>query len=378
LRSSCFIAFDLHSQLLQSFGFIDSDIESTRQMEVMTYFSYLKPLHGVQLIDKSAGSHINDAARFTLPFEQVESLPAAGNVAIWQLIDQGERYTSKINLYANLNGYQLNIDCEGCGTFVFNSQHMQVSWQPGGTSYEHYIQSTAIACWLELQGVPCIHANAMSHNNEAFLFIAPSRTGKSTLTTSLINHGFQMMTDDMAALHQVKQGCYEIYPSWPKIRLWPDSAANLIGTKLDVQLDNHNEAECNIDGRNTPHCGLHILEQKKVHANFAKQELELDGDSGKVWRETSAPLKAIYFLERSDDIAEICKIVPVSASKAIILLLQNSMLGDAYINLGLEVQRLQWFAVFLGKIKVYKIIYKNGLQYLPQVCEQIKCHSLAL
>ncbi|WP_340680277.1 hypothetical protein [Paraglaciecola sp.] len=340
----------------------------------MTHFSYLKPLHGVQLIDQSADSHKSDSVRFILPFEQVDFLPTFSNVPIWQLIDQGERYTSKIKLYTHLNGYQLNIDCEGSGTFVFNSQHMQVSWQPGGTSYEHYIQSTAIACWLELQGVPCIHANAMSHNDGAFLFIAPSRTGKSTLTTSLINQGFQMMTDDMAALHQVQHGRYDIYPSWPKIRLWPDSAANLIGTKIDIQINAGNKAE----QLNAFHTDLHVIEQKNVHAKFAKQELELDGQKGKIWRETNAPLKAIYFLERADDMQQTCEILPVSASKAMILLLQNSMLADAYINLGLEVQRLQWFAELLSTIRVYKIIYKSGLQHLPQVCEQIKCHSLAL
>ncbi|WP_131811855.1 hypothetical protein [Paraglaciecola hydrolytica] len=344
----------------------------------MTHFSYLKPLHGVQLIDKTAGSHIHDSVRFTLPFEQVDSLPVSNNAPIWQLSDQGERYTTEINLYSHLNNYSLNINCEGSGTFVFDSQHMQVSWQEGGTSYEHYIQSTAIACWLELQGVPCIHANAMCHNNDAFLFIAPSRTGKSTLTTHLLSYGFQMMTDDMAALHHIQQGRYEIYPSWPKIRLWPDSVTNLIGTKLDdansVSKDN-NTSQAN---QQSTHVGLHVIEQKNVHAKFAKQELELDVEQGKVWRESSAPLKAIYFLERSDDIEETCNIVQLSASKAMILLLQNSMLADAYINLGLEVQRLQWFAVLLGKIKMYKIIYKNGLQHLPEVSEQIKQHSSTL
>ena len=342
----------------------------------MALFSYLKPLHGVQLINKFTDIPPNDPVPFALPFEQVDALPAFTGEPIWQLHDVGERYTTEINLYNQSNRYQLNINCEGKGTFVFDSQHMQVCWQPGGTSYEHYIQSTAIACWLELQGVPCVHANAMCHNNDAFLFIAPSRTGKSTLTTSLMKCGFQMMTDDMAALHQVEYGRYAIYPSWPKIRLWPDSAANLIGTKVDnTQIDS---ANIQIQGQDNFFTDLHVVEQKSVHAKFAKQELELDGAQGKVWRQTSAPLKAIYFLERTDDTNTTCQIVPLNASKAMMLLLQNSMLTDAYVNLGLEIQRLQWFASMLSEIKVYKIVYKNGLQYLPQVCNQIKSHSTLL
>ena len=340
----------------------------------MTQFSYLKPLHGVQLVQHSTTASPNDAVRFTLPFEQVSQLSSINSAPIWQLIDEGERYTTHISRYNQANRYQLHINCEGTGTFEFTQDHMQVSWQPGGTSYEHYIQSTAIACWLELQNVPCIHANAMCHNNDAFLFIAPSRTGKSTLTTHLLQYGFQMMTDDMAALHQVQQGSYHIYPSWPKIRLWPDSAQELIGTKIDDNRNGQSHSQASTPVLNH----LNVVEQKKVHAKFAKQELELDTQQGKVWRQTSAPLKAIYILQRSDEPEHICNIEQLSASKAVILLLQNSMLADAYTNLGLELQRLQWFATLLGSIKVYKISYKSGVQYLPQVCEHIKCHSKSL
>lgn len=343
-------------------------------MEVMTQFSYLKPLHGVQLVQQPSPTSPNDAVRFTLPFEQVSQLSPITSKPIWQLIDEGERYTTQISLYQQANRYQLHINCEGTGLFDFSQEHMQVCWQPGGTGYEHYIQSTAIACWLELQSVPCIHANAMCHNNDAFLFIAPSRTGKSTLTTNLLHYGFQMMTDDMAALHQVQQGSYHIYPSWPKIRLWPDSAQNLIGTKLDAPANTLSHNQASTAALNN----VNVVAQKNVHAKFAKQELELDTQQGKVWRQNSAALKTIYILERSDNSEQICKIEQLSASKAAILLLQNSMLANAYTNLGLEVQRLQWFATLLGSINVYKISYKSGLQYLPQVCEQIKSHSHTL
>ena len=343
-------------------------------MEVMTQFSYLKPLHGVQLVEKPTPIPSNGAVRFTLPFTQVDQLTPFNSSAIWQLHDKGERYTTDISLFQQNHAYQLAINCEGTGRFAFDQQHMQVCWQPGGTGYEHYIQSTAIACWLELQGVPCIHANAMCHDNDAFLFIAPSRTGKSTLTTHLMQHGYQMMTDDMAALHQVQQGCYQIYPSWPKIRLWPDSAQSLIGTKVDVTPQQVNPDSANNSAVNK----VTVLAQKNVHAKFAKQELELDTQQGTVWRQTSAPLKAIYVLARSDNNAQQCQIEQINASKAVILLLQNSMLANAYTNLGLELQRLQWFAALLSTVNVYKISYKSGVQYLPQVCEHIKCHSKSL
>jgi hypothetical protein len=345
-------------------------------MDVMTQFSYLKPLHGVQLVAPHSAYQKIGAVRFTLPFEQIPTLPAflSNKPALWQLKDEGERYTSEITLYQHHDGYQLNVNCEGKGTFLFDSSHMQVFWQPNGTNFEHYIQSTAIACWLELQGVPCIHANAMSHNDEAFLFIAPSRTGKSTLTTHLLKHGFKMMTDDMAAIHQSQGNVYQVYPSWPKIRLWPDSANNLIGTKLDENIDASleiNDKLTTIDQSSS----LAVKEQKKVHEKFAKQELELDTLTSNVWQEDSASLKTIYFLERTSSQEYQCVITPISGAKALVLLLQNSMLADAYVKLGLETQRLQWMSTLLGHIKVFKITYSSGMQHLPKIANTIKCHT---
>jgi hypothetical protein len=348
-------------------------------MDVMTQFSYLKPLHGVQLfVPDTTPTYIGDV-RFHLPFEQIDTLPAFGDntAPIWQLKDEGERYTTDINLYQHANTYQLNVNCEGSGSFIFTTQAMQVYWQPAGTGFEHYIQSTAIACWLELKGVPCIHANAMSHNGDAFLFIAPSRTGKSTLTTQLLEHGFKMMTDDMAAIHQGQGNEYHIYPSWPKIRLWPDSASQLIGTKLDNKLSQAPKADDKTALGNSPSASmLAIKEHKKVHENFAKHELEVDTINGSVWHESPAPLKAIYYLERTQSTQYQCDITPLTGTKALFLLLQNSMLADAYVNLGLETQRLEWMSNLLQHIKIYKITYSSGMQHLPQISNDIKCHTL--
>jgi hypothetical protein len=348
-------------------------------MDVMTQFSYLKPLHGVQLLAPNTSSQHVGEVRFHLPFAQINTLPTftANNAPIWQLKDEGERYTTEMNLYQHANTYQLDVNCEGIGSFTFDKHAMQVCWQSGGTGFEHYIQSTAIACWLELQGVPCIHANAMSLNGDAFLFIAPSRTGKSTLTTQLLEHGFKMMTDDMAAIHQSNGNEYRVYPSWPKIRLWPDSAEQFIGTKLDDANSQSDKTPDNTTAnKQASESLLAIKEQKKVHEKFAKHELEVDTLQGNVWNESSAPLKAIYFLERTQSNQYQCDITSLTGTKALFLLLQNSMLADAYVSLGLETQRLEWMSNLLQHIKIYKITYSSGMQHLPQISNNIKCHGL--
>ncbi|MEP7766252.1 hypothetical protein, partial [Sanguibacter sp. 26GB23] len=97
---------------------------------------------------------------------------------------------------------------------------------------------------------------------------------------------------------------------------------------------------------------------------------------GNVWNESSAPLKAIYFLERTQSNQYQCDITSLTGTKALFLLLQNSMLADAYVSLGLETQRLEWMSNLLQHIKIYKITYSSGMQHLPQISNNIKCHGL--
>jgi hypothetical protein len=68
--------------------------------------------------------------------------------------------------------------------------------------------------------------------------MAPSRGGKSTLPAGLCKHGFAVMTDDTIALHtapgDMGNDDYEIYPSWPVSRMWPDSLKVALGDDADA------------------------------------------------------------------------------------------------------------------------------------------------
>jgi hypothetical protein len=76
-----------------------------------------------------------------------------------------------------------------------------------------------------------MHAIALAFGVKAIALKAPSRGGKSTLSASLCKHGFAVMTDDMMALHislgDMGNVDYEIYPSWPVARMWPDPLKTL-------------------------------------------------------------------------------------------------------------------------------------------------------
>ena len=375
---------------------------------------FLDPLHGVELLinntphqhDQKLPFHINVTINY-----DTDTYPTT--LPIWTMLDEGTRYSSLVELYQDNNKHTLSIKCEGQGSFTFDPTKMCIDWQSAGTGFEHYLQSLGLAAWLELQGIPCIHANAITLDNDAALIIAPSRTGKSTLTTHLTNHQFKLMTDDMAAIHPATDGTFTIYPSWPKVRLWPDMADSLIGIEVEAKGERESESESDISvnrkisevtGINTdisPNINIDLYadtdndkklsnnpngekqpskpliaapQKKQVHQKFAKYEIKFN-TSNNIWHHQPAPLRAIYYLERLEENANVeCAIERLNASNALIILLQNSMLADGYVNMGIEVERLTSLAKILGSIPLYKISYRSGLDNLDNVANQLKVH----
>jgi hypothetical protein len=71
--------------------------------------------------------------------------------------------------------------------------------------------STTVALLLREQGVFSMHAAALSRGGEGVLVVAPSDSGKSTLSYSLVRHGWDYLSDDFVVLHE-RDGAIEAAP----------------------------------------------------------------------------------------------------------------------------------------------------------------------
>lgn len=267
---------------------------------------------------------------------------------IWLKEDKGERYASLLRLSKTPRGQRLEIDCEGKGHFEYSPEGLGIYWQEGGTGPAHYLQSLGLSLWLEQRGLPCIHANALAVDDVAIGLIAPSQAGKTTLSAALLEHGMQLMTDDMLALYAGQDG-WTVYPGWPQLRMWPDSAQRYVAPNKPALA--------------------------KVHDRFAKRIVDAESIGASSFCTGSRPLKQLYLLDRKQSTkagqGEV-KIETISPSEAMIYLLQNSILGDAYQALGLESSRLKALARLVRQVPFKKISYPSGENSLPWVCEQIK------
>lgn len=305
----------------------------------------ITPIHGIQFYTGTDKSHNTDFP-FLLHTRFADEPKVCKGAPLWQLNDQGERYSTYVSLIKQGTQTLLNIDCEGKGQFCFDESGLTIFWQQGGTGFEHYLQTFGASLFLEQHAVPCIHANTLYKNGKGVLLIAPSRMGKSSLSASMVSDGFELITDDMAALHHSDALDFYTYSSWAKLRLWPDSA-ECLGKMLNIQS------------------------QSKVHARFAKTEIQVEPgiqDNQKV------PICAAFILNRqisSKGHAGEIQISKKPASIALMTLLQNSMLADAYRALNVEQDRIQYLAKFVEQIPIYELNFPSGLDFLPKVASAI-------
>ena len=81
---------------------------------------------------------------------------------------------------------------------------------------------------LALQGVFPLHASAASCDGGVVGFIGPSGSGKSSLITTCISRGWQLLSDSFLVVLEHDQAFWG-QPGNPSIRLRPDAATHFVG-----------------------------------------------------------------------------------------------------------------------------------------------------
>ncbi len=295
-------------------------------------------LHGVCLLDGEMAAP-DGLLGLRLSWRALKK-PAGGSS--WTFVDRGERYTTRFELYECPDGWLLDVDCEGRGRFLIRPAGIDIDWE-GGTGFQHYLQSIGIAIWLELRGIVCLHANALEHNGSAIGLLAPSGMGKTTLSAKLLEAGWRFLSDDMLALYRRASG-WTVFPSWPRMRMWPDVGVALLGSAFE--------------------------QGKPVHHRFSKRSVGVGGgcvSNGK----SGFPIGTLYVLDRVADATGSATLIPIGAAEAAVLLMRNSIIGSASVALGLQQRRLALISEILTEVDVIRLRYPYGLRLLGSVSKLI-------
>lgn len=90
-----------------------------------------------------------------------------------------------------------------------------------------FLLGTCIGALLHQRGILALHASAINTELGAVVFTGPSGIGKSTLVNAFLKHGYNMLTDDIAAIKLDEANQPRIMPGCRRTKLWADAARQL-------------------------------------------------------------------------------------------------------------------------------------------------------
>jgi len=191
---------------------------------------------------------------------------------------------------------------------------------------------------LELRGIPFLHASAVEYRGRAIAFSTFAGGGKSSLTTGMTRRGHAFVTDDVLVLEPSATGC-QVYPGYPQIRLWSDSAEHLLPA------------------------GTHF----ELHASWPKRRGLVER-----WAPVATeplPLAAIYLVEAAADCLQV-EIAEVRGQAGFFQLLENSP-AVAALDFKAQAVRTAQFGDLLRSVPLRRIRYPRNYATLPSVLDAL-------
>lgn len=216
-------------------------------------------------------------------------------------------------------------------------------------AYEHlveiYLLGVASSLWLELRGTPALHASAVVVEEHAAIFLATNGGGKSSLAAALMQTGHPLLTDDVLAIEH-SRGAFRGRPGYPQMRMWPEQARHFLGHYEDLSI---------------------------VHPAYSKRRVPVGRDGLGTFCNEPRPLACLYLPERRNpaDWGTGIDFVQISRVEGLMTLIGQSFVPNTVEALGLQRQRLSFFAGLSSRVPVRRVIYPEGFRYLPRVRQAI-------
>ncbi len=199
-----------------------------------------------------------------------------------------------------------------------------------------------LSLWLELRGVPCLHASSVVMNDGAVGFLSSSHGGKSVLAASMMRAGHPLLTDDILPV-RFEGARFFGAPGNASMRMWPDQAEYFLGSYEDLDL---------------------------VHPSVSKRRVPVGERGFGMFCREEQPLKLLYIPEKNNSGDEVV-IEPMTPRDAFFELVKNSYAVRIIEALGKEAQRMKFFADMASRLPIRRLRYPEGFQHLSSVVECI-------
>lgn len=233
------------------------------------------------------------------------------------------------------------------GTQVLADAETQRIWgtSPPSLTLEDlttYLVGPVMGFVLRRRGILALHASCFCVDGHAFALCGGAGSGKSTAAAALAMRGVSILCEDIAAVRE-RNGKFYVAPGYPRVNLWPDSAAHLFG-----------------DGHNLP----------KITPNWEKRFLSLNGKDAR-FETQERPLESIYILESRSSAFDAPRIRNIPSQLAVVRLVQNT-----YMNYLLNSQqRAHEFDILVkvaARVRVKLLTPSSDAAKINAMCELLE------
>lgn len=198
-----------------------------------------------------------------------------------------------------------------------------------------HILGNAIPIALHQRRRLILHANAVNVEGGAVVFLGSSGIGKSTISLALHDKGYCLISDDVLSI-EVKDYNITIFPSFPRIKLWPDVITEYI---------NEN-----------PELAPQLFSNTDKRSYMVKTDFDLP-----------LPLKAIYIMELANN----TNIENINSEDSVMGLIKNSYLYGFFENDDVA-QNLRDCAKIVNHIPVKKLRIQHSFDNIPQIVKIVE------
>ena len=253
----------------------------------------------------------------------------------WRMNDGGFRLSYR-------DGTEFFIDRTGANVWA--------RWRPSSTLADTatYLLGPIIGLVLRLRGVTCLHGSAVVVRDTAIAFVGPQGSGKSTTAAAFAQLGHPVLADDIVPLVN-DAGSWCVHPTYPQLRLWPDSVAALCGRPDALP---------------------------PLTPTWDKRALDLTGPAHR-FECRRLPLAAVYLLDGGSS-PDSAGILSISGRSGLLALLGNTYVSYL-LESGMRARELEDLAALIEDVPVRRVALPRGFAGITALCSAIlaDCEALA-
>ncbi|HMK30124.1 MAG TPA: hypothetical protein VK473_10600 [Terriglobales bacterium] len=202
-----------------------------------------------------------------------------------------------------------------------------------------YLLGPVFGFLLRLRGITCLHAAAVAIDGRVAAFLGPAGAGKSTLAAAMARLGHAVACEDVLPITETA-GEYLVHPGYPRVRLWPDSAAALFGSADALP---------------------------RLSPNWQKQYLDLEASPFRFLPQP-LPLGAVYVLNESPEARP--RIVDIPPREALM-----ALAGNTYASIPLDpstrAAEFQTLTDLVRRLPVRQLLLPGNFATLLSACHLV-------